>query len=180
MDDEEFVNRITAMMQSQFCLKPKGQVGSYQCPYLAWYDIVQLPPCYRVLDFSKFTRVDEMTTMEHISCYLIQLGEASVEVAHKVRFFPLSLSRPAFSWFSSLEPNSITGWADLENKFHAYFYSGMGEKKITDLTSMRQKNNESGSEFVQRFREVRSRCYSLNLYHGQLAELALQEVSPLI
>ena len=68
----------------------------------------------------------------------------------------------------------------MEKKFHAYFYSGTGEKKIIDLTSMRQKSNESGSEFVQRFREVRSRCYSLNLYHGQLAELALQEVSPLI
>ena len=118
--------------------------------------------------------------MEHISRYLIQLGEASVEEAHKVRFFPLSLSRLAFSWFSSLEPNSITGWADLENKFHAYFYSGTGEKKIIDLTSMRQKNNESGPEFVQRFRELRSRCYSLNLSNGQLAELALQGMSPLI
>jgi len=56
----------------------------------------------------------------------------------------------------------------------------MGEKKIIDLTSMRQKHNESGSEFVQRFREVRSRCYSLNLFDGQLVELALQGMSPLI
>jgi len=95
-----------------------------------------------------------MTTMDHIRRYLIQLGEASVEEAHKIRFFPLSLSRPAFSWFSSLEPNSITGWADMENEFHAYFYSGTGEKKITDLTNMRQRNNESDSEFIQRFRGV--------------------------
>ena len=71
-------------MQSQFGLKPKGQVGSYQRPYPAWYDIVQLPPRYRVLDFSQFTGVDEMTTMEHISRYLVQLGDASVEEAHKV------------------------------------------------------------------------------------------------
>ena len=78
-----------------------------------------------------------MSTMEHISRYLIQLEDASIEEAHKVRFFLLSLSRPAFSWFSSLESNSITRWADLENKFHAYFYSGIGEKKIIDLTSMR-------------------------------------------
>ena len=60
----------------------------------------------------------------------------------------MSLSRLAFSWFSSLEPNSIARWANLENNFHAYFYSGTGEKKITDLTNMRQKNNESGFEFV--------------------------------
>jgi hypothetical protein len=71
VDAEEFVNQITAMMQSQFGLKPKGQVGSYQHPNSAWYDIVQLPQHYRVLDFSKFIRVDEMMTMEHISRYLI-------------------------------------------------------------------------------------------------------------
>ena len=45
---------------------------------------------------------------------------------------------------------------------------------------MRQRNNESGSEFIQRFREVRSRCYSLNLSDGQLAKLALQGMSPFI
>ena len=95
----------------------------------------------------------EMTTMEHISRYLVQLGDASVEEAHKVWFFPLSLSGPAFSWFSLLEPNSITRWADLENKFHAYFYSGTREKKLTNLTSMRQRSNESGSEFIQRSKE---------------------------
>jgi hypothetical protein len=66
-----FVNRVIAMMQSQFGVKPKGQVESYQCPYPAWYDIVQLPPCYKVPDFSKFTRIDEITTMEHISYYLV-------------------------------------------------------------------------------------------------------------
>ena len=57
-----------------------------------------------------------MTTMEHISRYLIQLEDASIEEGHKVWFFPLSISGPAFSWFSSLEPNSITGWADLEKQ----------------------------------------------------------------
>ena len=100
MDDDEFINRITAVMQSQFGLKFKGQVGSYQRPYPIWYDIVQLPPRYRVLDFSKFTGIDEITTIKHISSYLVQLGAASIEEAHKVRFVPLSLSGPAFSWFS--------------------------------------------------------------------------------
>jgi len=45
---------------------------------------------------------------------------------------------------------------------------------------MRQRNNESGSEFIQRFREVRSRCYSLNLSDVQLAELTLQGMSPIL
>ena len=70
-------------MQSQFGLKPKGQVGFYQRPYPIWYDIVQLPPCYSVPNFSKFTGVDEMTSMEHISRYLVQPGGASVKEAER-------------------------------------------------------------------------------------------------
>ena len=89
-------------------------------------------------------------------------------------FFSLSLSGPAFTWFSSLPVNSIANWADLEKKFHTYFYTGTGEKKITDLTTMRQRTNESGTEFLQRFRETRNLCFSLSLVDDQLATLAIQ------
>jgi hypothetical protein len=51
---------------------------------------------------------------------------------------------------------------------------------MSDLTNMRQRNNESGFEFIQRFRQVKSHCYSLNMSDGQLAELALQEMLPTI
>ena len=75
--------------------------------------------------------------MEHISRIIAQLGEASLEDAHRVRFFPLSLSGPIFTLFSSLEPTSIIGWVDLEKKFYKYFYTGSGEMRITDLTNKR-------------------------------------------
>jgi hypothetical protein len=43
---------------------------------------------------------------------------------------------------------SVTGWEDLKKKFHAYFFTGTGEKKLTDLTIMRQRNNESGLKYL--------------------------------
>ena len=113
--------------------------------------MVALPTNYRLLEFTRFTGQDSTSTIEHVSWYLTQLGEASVEEAHRVRFFSLSLSGPTFTWFSSLSVNSIANWADLEKKFHTYFYTGTREKKITDLTTIRQKTNESGTEFLQRF-----------------------------
>ena len=113
--------------------------------------MVALPINYRLPEFVKFTGQDSTSTIEHVSRYLTQLGEASVEDAHRVHFFSLSLSGPAFTWFSSLPVNSIANWADLEKKFHTYFYTGTGEKKITDLTTMRQRTNELGAEFLQRF-----------------------------
>ena len=139
------------MMKNQFGLKPKGQTFSYKRPYLEWYDLVVLPTNYRLLEITKFTGQDSTNTIEHISRYLTQLGEASIEEAHRVRFFSLSLSGPTFTGFSSLPVNSIANWTDLEKKFHTYFYTGTGEKKITDLMTIRQKTYESGDEFLQRF-----------------------------
>ena len=148
---DELLLKVTELMKNQFGLKPKGVTFSYKRPYLEWYDLVALPTNYKLSEFAKFTGQDSTSTIEHVSLYLTQLGEASVEDAHRVRFFSLSLSGPAFTWFSSLPVNSIANWADLEKKFHTYFYIGTGKKKITDLTTMRQRTNESGIEFLQRF-----------------------------
>ena len=104
---DELLLRVTKMMKNQFGLKPKGQTFSYKRPYLEWYDLVALPTSYRLLEFAKFTGQDSTSTIEHVSRYLTQLGEASIEEAHRVRFFSLSLSGPAFTWFSSLVVNSI-------------------------------------------------------------------------
>jgi len=46
------------------------------------------------------------------------------------------------------------------------------EMKLTDLTSLRQRNDESVAAFIQRFRDVKNRCYNLVLSDQQLAEVA--------
>ena len=95
------------MMKNQFGLKPKGLTFSYKGLDPEWYDLVAPPTNYRIQEFAKFTDQDSTSTIEYVSRYLTQLGEASVEEAHRVRFFSLSLSGPAFTWFSSLPVNSI-------------------------------------------------------------------------
>jgi DNA-binding transcriptional regulator YbjK len=66
----------------------------------------------------------------------------------------------------------------LEQQFHNYFFSGINEMKITDLTRLKQRNDETVDGFIQRFREVRNKCYSLKLGDKQLAELAFQGLLP--
>ena len=85
--------------------------------------MVALPTNYMLLEFAKFTGQDSTSTIEHVSRYLTQWGEASIEEAHRVRLFSLSLLGPAFTWFSSLPVNSIANWTDPEKKFHTYFYT---------------------------------------------------------
>jgi hypothetical protein len=66
----------------------------------------------------------------------------------------------------------------LEQQFHNYFFYGINEMKITDLTKLRQRNDETVAGLVQRFREVRNKCYSLNLGDKKLAELTFQGLLP--
>ena len=86
-------------------------------------------------------------------------------------FLLLVLIRASLHLVSTLPVNSIANWANLEKKFQIYFYTRTGEKNITNLTTIRQKSNESGTEFLQRFRETRNLCFSLNLADDQLGRL---------
>ena len=153
--NDQLVSKLAEVMEKQFGMK-RNRSRSYSMPYPEWYNRLELPHNYRILELSKFTGEDRTSTMKHISRYLAQLGDATVEEIHKVRFFALSLSGPAFTWYSSLSSNSINSWDDLESKFHAYFFNGTIEKDIDDLTSMKMRNNESGLEFIQRFRQMKS------------------------
>ena len=65
-----------------------------------------------------------------------------------------------------------------KNICHTYFYTGIGERNIIDLTTIKQRANESGAVFLQRFRETRNLCFSLNLTDDQLATLAVQGMLP--
>jgi len=88
--------------------------------------------------------------MEHVNRFINQFGEPANRDDLRVCLFSSSMSGSAFTWFISLPPNSVITWADLEKKFHKYFFSGVHEKNITDLVRLRQRNDESVECFVQR------------------------------
>jgi len=110
--------------------------------------------------------------MEHVNRFIIQCGEAANRDELRVCLFSLSLSGSAFTWFISLPPNSLITWADLEKQLHKYFFSGVHEKKITDLVRLKQHNDESVEGFVQRLWGVKNKCYSMVFDDWQLANLA--------
>jgi hypothetical protein len=76
------VQRMTDVLQNQFRLKPKNQGHVYTPPFPEWYHRVALPNRVKVpAKFTKFSRQDDTSTMEHIARYLMQLGEASADEA---------------------------------------------------------------------------------------------------
>lgn len=152
---QEWADMIAEVMREQFGLKPKNSGIMYRQPYLESFDRVPQPNRYKITEFSKFLGQDNISTIENINRFLAQCGKASAMEALRVRFFPLLLSESAFTWFFLLPPNSIRGWVDLEKQFHKYFFAGVQEMKLSNLTSIRQRSDESVPDYIQRFRDIR-------------------------
>jgi hypothetical protein len=137
VDPNNLTNQLATILHESFSIEPKGRERVYQKSYLDYYDQLPHPRGYRVPEFSKFSGDDGKTTLEHVGKFILQCGEASANEALKLRMFPLSLSGTAFIWFTSLAPNSIFTWAQLEQKFHEYFYSGDTELRLSPLTAIK-------------------------------------------
>ena len=144
----------------------------YKTPYLAAYDQILFPHKYKIPDFTKFSGQGDVSTIEHVNRFIMQCGEAANQDALRVWLSSMSLSGSAFTWFTTLPSNSILYWAGQEKQFHQFFYSGVCEMKLTYLTYLRQRNDESVTAFIQRFRDVKNQCYSFVLSDQQLAEVA--------
>jgi hypothetical protein len=96
----------------------------------------------------------------------------SVSDPLRVRFFSQSLTGPAFGWYTSLGPDSIRTWKQLEEQFHIQYHSEAAAAGIADLVQVRQKRGETVAEYIRRFREVKNRCYSTRISEKEAVVLA--------
>jgi hypothetical protein len=92
--------------------------------YPDYYEQLPYPRGYKVSEFSKFSGEDGKTTLEHVGQFILQYGDVSANDILKLRMIHLLLFGTAFIWFTSFAPNSVFTRAQLEHKFHEYFYSG--------------------------------------------------------
>ncbi|KAK1693462.1 hypothetical protein QYE76_010159 [Lolium multiflorum] len=166
-------DQISTILRGQFGMMPKRRAVGYSKPYPDDYEMIPLPPKYRLPDFSKFSGSDGSSSIEHISRYLAQLGPASVSDQLRVRLFSQSLTGSAFGWYTSLPANSIQTWKQLEEQFHMQYHSEASESGIADLAQLRQKRGETVTEYIQRFRNLRNRCYSVRITEKEAVELAV-------
>jgi hypothetical protein len=169
---------LATILCESFDIEPKGRGHVYQKPYLDYYDQLPYHRGYGVPEFSKFSGEDDKTTLEHVGQFILQCGEASANDALKLRMFPLSLSGTAFTWFTSLAPISIFTLAQLEQKFYEYVYFGDTKLRLSHLTAIKQKHNESIAEYIRRFRDTRNQYFNLNISDKDLADLTYSRLTP--
>jgi hypothetical protein len=140
-DPNNLTDQLATILRESFDIEPKGRGRVYQKPYSDYYDKLPYLKGYRVPKFSKFSGEDGKLTLEHVGHFILQCGEASANDTLKLRMFPLFLSGTTFTSFISPAPNYIFTWAQLEQKFHEYFYSGDTKLRLSHLTTIKQKHN---------------------------------------
>ena len=89
-----------------------------------WIQQIELPRGVKIPKFTKFSGEDGESAVEHIVRYTIELGEIIANEYLKMRYFLSSLTKNAFSWSSTLPPNLVHSWIQLERLFHEQFFRG--------------------------------------------------------
>jgi hypothetical protein len=156
---EQIWQDLRAAFKKKMGIDITNVANSYKKPHNCVFDIHMFPPGFRAPDFVKFFGADNKSTREHISQFLAQLGDLFGTEAFRIRLFSLSLTGSAFAWYSSLPPNSINSWDEIEAKFHDHFFSDEYELEFTDLSKIQQGREESVHDYLKRFRDTRNCCF---------------------
>ena len=68
-----------------------------------------------------------------------------------LREFLKSLTNRAYTWYSTLQPNSIPTWEDIVESFCTKYFRGEEKVTIITLHNSKQKPSEGLLDFIRRF-----------------------------
>ncbi|WJX26814.1 hypothetical protein P8452_15690 [Trifolium repens] len=131
----------------------------------------ELPRGWKVPKYTKFAGDTNESTVEHIARYLAESGNLANNENLRMKYFPNSLTKNAFTWFTTLPPNSIHHWTQLEKLFHEQFYMGQTKISLKELASVKRKIQESVEDYLNRFRLLKAGCFTSVPEH-ELVEMA--------
>ena len=131
----------------------------------------ELPRGCKIPKFTKFAGETTESTVEHITRYLTEAGDLANDKNLRLKYFPNSLTKNAFTWFTTLAPHSIQSWTELERLFHEQLYMGQSKISVKELVSAKRNSTESIDDYLKRFRLLKARCFTQVLEH-ELVEMA--------
>lgn len=120
-DDMAANNNLTTMVE-RIMVRNGVDVGLHRPNYMSRLSehVLQAesPPRWKVPKFTKFSRDTSESTVEHVARYFIEAGEIPNNESLRIKYFPSSLMKNAFMWFTILPTNFIDTWTRLERLFH--------------------------------------------------------------
>ncbi|XP_058725924.1 uncharacterized protein LOC131597234 [Vicia villosa] len=129
------------------------------------------PISWIIPKYTKFGGETGESTFEHIARYLTESGDMVNNESLKVKHFPSSLPKAAFTWFTTLPPNSIDSWPKLEKLFHEQFYEGHSKIILVELSNIKIRFAKTIDDYLNRFRSLKEKCFTQVLEH-ELVQMA--------
>ncbi|GLJ23128.1 hypothetical protein SUGI_0436420 [Cryptomeria japonica] len=146
------------------------------CPY-PFDKSIPMPPFPTHFVMPKFDKYrGKGDPKAHIRQFFTTCIEVAAEETYLMRLFPQSLGDQAMEWFSQLPPD-IKSWGDLAEAFIQHFsYNIETDISVTTFCNTKQKEGESFASFLQRWRNLASRC-SCKIPQKQMVEMFTQNVN---
>jgi hypothetical protein len=159
-EDLAVENNLTTIIERIMARNGMGatlQRPLYASPLAEFILQAEAPRGMKVPKYTKFGGESGESTIEHVARYLTESGDLAHNECLRVKNFPSSLTKAAFTWFTSLAPSSIDSWAKLEKKFHEQFYEGHSKISLAELSSIKRRFAESIDDYLNRFRSLKAR-----------------------
>lgn len=90
------------------------QRPTYASPLSDFILQTETPRGWKPPKYTKFGGESGELTVEHIARYLTESGDMANNESFRIKNFPSSLTKAAFTWFTTLPANSIDSWTKLE------------------------------------------------------------------
>jgi len=132
----------------------------------------ELPRNWNFPKFTKFVGETNQSTVEHIARYLMEAGDIANDENLKMKYFPSSLTKNTLTGFTTLPPQSIFSWNQLEKAFHEQFYMGQSKISLKELANVRRRMHESIDDYLNRLRLLKARCFTIVPEH-ELVKMAV-------
>ena len=101
----------------------------------------------------------KMDPVAHVQTYRTWMNIAKADASTLYNAFPLTLSRPAQVWFGRLREGTISSFEQLKKQFIAQFLSSRSQNYGSKyMKTIRQKDDESMREYLERFDEAILQC----------------------
>ncbi|XP_050896651.1 uncharacterized protein LOC127103431 [Lathyrus oleraceus] len=153
---EAIVERIIVRNRVSPCL----QRPTYSSPLPDFVLQTKLPRGWKVPKFTTFAGDTKESTVEHMARYQTEAGDIANNEDLKLKYFPSSLTKNAFTWSTMLPPQSIQTWTQLERLFHEQFYMGQSKVSLKELARIKRKVDESVDQYLNKFRLLKARCFT--------------------
>lgn len=136
------------------------QRPTYASPLSEFILQTETPRGWKISKYTKFGGESGELTVQHIARYLTESGDMENNENLRIKFFPSSLTKAAFTWFTTLPANSIDLWTKLEQLFHEQFYKGHSKISLVELSNIKRNFAESIDDYLNRFRLLKARCFT--------------------